>query len=265
MPPFFPLLLFLLGLFIGSFANVVILRLHSGKKGILGGRSECPKCHHTLGAADLFPVFSWLFLRGKCRYCKKPISAQYPIVEFLMGLAWAGTYFIAPYDPASSCVEYWLGLGFFELVVTGLLIITVYDLKYFEIPDEVSIPLIILILLALPFPFTPNFIDALIGAAIPLAFFSLQILVSKGKWMGGGDLRLGAIMGLLLGWKATLVALFFSYFIGAIIGLFLMSIGKKEKSSMIPFGPFLVVGTVLGLLYGHTVAVWYLGLIGVGK
>lgn len=228
---------------------------------MLSGRSHCPQCKTTLGFWDLIPVFSWLFLQGKCRYCQKKISVQYPLVELAMGCTWLLVGLLRPVNLYSNATE-WLSFLFLLILFSGLLIITVYDLKYLEIPDEISVPLIVILLLALPFEFTPTWSDALIGAAIPLVFFWLQIAVSNGRWIGGGDLRLGAIMGLTLGWQKTLVALFISYLTGATIGLLMIAFGKKEMGSQIPFGPFLVFGTVISFIWGQEILNWYLRLSG---
>lgn len=246
-----PVLLGLFGIFVGSFLNVVILRLRSGEGGIFTGRSHCVSCNHPLSSFDLVPLFSWLFLRGKCRYCGKPVSIQYPIVELGNGLLWLLAAVLGKGDFVQT--------GFFALLFSFLWTLTVYDARWYELPDELSLPAIFICLIALLFPWAPTWQDALIGAAIPLSFFGLQIAVSRGAWMGGGDLRLGVIMGLLLGWQATLVALFFSYVTGSIIGVLLIALQKKSGKSMLPFGPFLVLGTMIALLWGKEILAWYLG------
>jgi prepilin signal peptidase PulO-like enzyme (type II secretory pathway) len=245
--------LFSLGLFCGSFANVIIDRLAKKKGGIFFGRSVCPHCQHTLNPLDLIPLLSFIFLKGKCRYCQKKISLQYPIVELLMGIIFLLPVLLpTTYQPTTY------------LLLFALTTISIYDILYLEIPDQISLPTIGLILLAsvLQLPLAPTITDALIGAAIPLAFFSLQILISRGRWIGGGDLRLGAIMGLALGWEKTLVALLVAYVSGAIFGLTGLLLKKLSRQSAVPFGPFLAWGTVVALFYGENIIQWYLARIG---
>jgi len=258
---FSPLSLFFyfsLGLFFGSFGNVVIMRLHSEEKGILKGRSHCAKCNHPLSAWDLIPLFSWIFLRGKCRYCRKPISFQYPLVELIMG-----AMFLAAYSAS-------VNLGFQNpFYLTWLLIIFfaftllfIYDLLYMELPDEISLPAMVILFGFNFFVFTPTWQDALIGAAIPVGFFGIQYLISKGKWIGEGDFRLGILMGLILGWKLTIVALFLGYILGAIVGIYVLVSKSKKMSSQLPFGPFLILGTMITLFLGNNIWSWYLGFLG---
>lgn len=250
--PYFPFLSFCIGLFVGSFLNVILFRLRSGKGGILFGRSQCPDCETRLRPKDLVPVFSWVFLRGKCRYCLKAISFQYPIIELCTGVLW---FLVAMFIP-----NIWHALFLFFLF-SALFALSVYDIRYFELPDEISLPVIFCCILVLPFAWSPTWQDALLGAAIPLLFFGGQIFISQGKWMGGGDLRLGAIMGLVLGYKITIVALFISYLSGSIFGILSLIFQKKTRRSMIPFGPFLSFGILVSVLKGEQILSWYSQLI----
>jgi len=252
--------IFIFGLCIGSFLNAVIWRLHR-KESFFKGRSYCPKCRHSLGARDLIPLLSFLLLKGKCRYCKEKISWQYPVVELATGLLF--------------CLVYWQGIGYKDTLhltpytlyllrdwffISVLVVIFVYDLKYYLILDKVTIPAIVLafiVNLLLKIPFT----NLLLGGIIVSGFFLLQFLVSRGKWIGGGDIRLGFLMGVMLGWPKAIVALFLAYIIGALIGVMLIILKKKTWKSEIPFGTFLVVGTVITLLYGGQLLKWYLGLV----
>ena len=278
---------FIIGLCWGSFANVLIYRLkHVPKKErkIFISRSFCPHCRHKLSSLDLVPFFSWVFLRGRCRYCRKKISPRYPSVEIAMGLLFLFTFFwsgLSIHDLLqgnfSDLPKFLLGLFVsFVAVVT-----TAYDILYMEIPDEVLLPSIVgLFLLAaarsiaakLEFGtqffdpvYMPFLSDALIGLAIPLSFFILQILLSGGAWIGGGDLRIAMFMGLLLGWQKTLVALSVGYCVGSLVGLLLIFIFKKlyqkeAKDSLkmrIPFGPFLSFGTLLAYFYGDWLVYFY--------
>ena len=252
--------IFLFGLAIGSFLNCVIYRLEKGENFIMG-RSHCPHCGHVLSWQDLIPIFSFLFLRGKCRYCQKPISWQYPLVEISTGLLFLTTYNLqlTTYNLQNLLVfSYWL------FVVCCLVIIFVSDLKHYIIPDRVIYPAIVIAFLYNIHQFAidnqqltiNNFLFAF-GAA---AFFLTIVLISRGKWMGVGDIKLAFFMGLFLGWPKILFALFLAFFIGAIIGVGLIIFGKKTLKSEIPFGPFLVSGTFLALFFGQKILDWYLNL-----
>lgn len=253
-------LFFVLGLMLGSFLNLAMPRLHSGKVGICIGRSECPYCETPLRARDLVPLLSYVLLRGHCRTCKKSIHWHYPVFEFVTALAFvlilSKTYTPTP-TPDTIAITTLLLLYTLVLIAVSL-----YDMLYGEIPDRVMLPALALALLAIPLPFTPSAADAIIGALIPLGFFGLLILISHGRWMGGGDLRLGAFMGLILGWQLTLVGLGFAYVSGSIISLILIGTKRKKRTDIIPFGPFLAGGTLFAILWGEYALQWYLTLIG---
>ncbi|MBI5754668.1 prepilin peptidase [Candidatus Peregrinibacteria bacterium] len=263
MKIFFSVLIFILGISLGSFLSVVIPRLKYNKKGIIKGRSECPKCKTRLSASELIPLVSFLLLMGKCKNCKKPISWIYPTIELVTGIIFLIFFWKwYPHDLVNgkelSMNLLWLAL---ELVYALVLIATFfYDLLYMEIPDKILIPAILLALTATVLPGSPHLIDALLGAMIPLAFFGLQIAVSGGRWMGGGDLRIGAFMGLILGWKLVILALMISYITGSIISVALIARKKGGLKTQIPFAPFLVTGTFLSMLEGEKILEWYFGL-----
>jgi len=247
--------IFVFGLIFGSFLNCVIYRLHSGES-FLKGRSYCPNCQHILSWPDLIPVFSFLILKGKCRYCHKPISLQYPLVELA-----TGTVFLLIFWN----LEFGIWDLLFRLLISCfLIIIFVYDLKHYIIPDQVIYPAIVIAFLYNIYQFTidnqqltiNNFLSAF-GAA---AFFLTLVLISHEKWLGWGDVKLAFLMGLFLGWPKILLALFLAFFIGAIIGIELIILGKKTLKSEIPFGPFLVSGTFLALFFGQKILDWYLNL-----
>jgi len=251
------LFIFILGLIVGSFLNCVIYRLEQGKS-FVGGRSFCPHCKHVLGGLDLIPVLSFLILRGKCRYCQKPISLQYPLVELATAILFVSIFRLQfGGDPFSAI--------FSGLVACFLIIIFVYDLKYYIIPDKVVYPAIAVALIFnfqfLIFNQFPVFKFSILSAVGAAAFFLFIVLVSKGKWMGVGDIKLAFLMGLVLGFPNILVALFLAFFIGAIIGIGLIVFGRKTFKSEVPFGPFLVAGTFLALFFGKEIINWYLNLI----
>ncbi|MFH0819366.1 MAG: prepilin peptidase [Patescibacteria group bacterium] len=245
---------FILGLIIGSFLNVVVLRLKNGLS-IMNGRSKCPNCKHVLGVLDLVPLFSFLFIGGKCRYCKKKISWQYFLVELT-------TAFIF------TVVYVYFGLSFltlFYLVISAfLIVIFIYDFKYYLILDKIIVPAIILAFLGNLFlepALGRAWWELLIGGAIGGGLFLMQFMVSKGKWIGGGDIRLGLFMGLLLGWKLVLVALFISYLLGSFVGMFLLLKKRKKMQDALPFGTFLTISTFIVLIYGQVILNWYLSFL----
>lgn len=243
-------LIFIGGLMAGSFLNCVIYRLEVGES-FFGGRSYCPHCRHQLGFFDLVPILSFVLLRGRCRYCQKSISIQYPLVEL-----------------ATAClfVLFFLHFGFgldliFGFLILGfLVIIFVYDLKHYLIPDSVVYPAIAIAFLYRLFEIF-NFelvSDYLLPAILAASFFLSIVLISKETWMGMGDVKLGFLMGLLLGWPNTFVALFLAVFLGAIIGMGLIALGKKKMKSEVPFGPFLIIGTFAALFWADELINWYL-------
>ncbi len=256
----FYLFIFLLGLAVGSFLNCVIYRLEKGES-FLKGRSYCPKCKQTLSWQDLVPLFSFLFLRGKCRYCKKPISFQYPIVELVTGII-----FLLVFTLFSSDIY---AIAYLLLLSCFLIVIFVFDLKHYIIPDGVVYSAIIIALiynlqfslLRQGFGGQAIFNYSILSAFGSALFFLLIFLISRGKWMGFGDVKLAFFMGLFLGFPKILAALFLAFLIGAIIGVCLIIFGKKKFSSEVPFGPFLIMGTFLALLFGEKLINWYLGFI----
>lgn len=243
-------LAFIFGLLIGSFLNAWVWRMVVPKS-IVRGRSQCPNCHHGLAARDLVPVISWLALRGRCRYCQERISWQYPLVELTTAIVFAYLAWVFGW----SALTVWMAV-----ISALLLVIFVIDFRYSIIPDAVSLPLILISLLSLVFrPLTWQ--AMVIGGVVGGGFFLLQWLVSRGRWVGDGDIRLGVAMGVLLGWQLLLVALFLAYVVGAIWGVGLLVGRKKTLSSQLPFGTFLAVATWVCLLWGQPLLSWYLNLL----
>jgi len=253
---FFSFIVFILGLMVGSFLNCVIYRLEK-EESFLRGRSYCPNCKHVLSWQDLIPVISFFLLKRKCRYCQKPISWQYPLIEILTGLIFLLIFnFQFPIFNIFSFLYY--------LIISSFLIVVfVYDLKHSLIPDAVIYPAIFVVFLyrlfeTYEFGNSQSLISPLISAFSASLFFLAIVLISKGKWMGTGDIWLAFLMGLVLGWPNILVALMLAFFIGAIIGVALIILGRKSMKSEIPFGPFLVLGTFLALFWGEKIVSWYL-------
>ncbi len=244
------LFVFIFGLVIGSFLNVVISRL-GAKKSFWSGRSFCPHCHKPIYWYDNIPLLSFIILGGKCRSCHKKISWQYPAIELATGLI-----FLLLFG------YFGLSAKFFIYVIfsTFLIVIFVYDLKHYLILDRVSIPAMVVAFLASLY-LGVNPASLILGVIIGGGFFAVQFFISGGKWVGDGDIRLGALMGLMLGLKFLLLALFFAYLMGSVVGLALIVFGRKKMSSALPFGPFLTLATFITLLFGQKILNWYLNFL----
>ncbi len=246
--------IFVFGLIVGSFLNAVIYRLWVGQS-VAAGRSYCPECKHVLAPRDLVPLISFMILRAKCRYCRKPISWQYPSVELATAIAFVLSF--ATVSMGGPIVGgailrlllYWIYSAF-------LVIIFVYDLKHYLILDIVIIPAVIIAFIGgmlLGYPI----MQMLLAGIAAAGFFAIQFFVSRGRWIGGGDIRLGFLMGLMLSWPLVVAALMFAYVLGSIIGIGLILAGKKKLGSQVPFGTFLTIATFITLLYGNQLAQWY--------
>ncbi len=258
-------LLFILGAAAGSFISVVIYRIHRSAKTIITGRSKCPHCEETVSVRDLIPIASYLILRGKCRNCSKEISYTYPLLELMTGLVFVLLFFKYPFlDNALifslENIGLYLLYGFYSLI---LIFTFFYDVQYLAVSDEVLLPAILIALIAtFAAPLTPTFFDALFGGALAAGFFALQSLISRGKWVGLGDIRVGAFMGVILGWQLTLLALFAAYIIGSIFSLRIILKTKEWHGIKIPFAPFLVTGSFIALFWGDFLINWYLRSLG---
>jgi leader peptidase (prepilin peptidase)/N-methyltransferase len=248
------ILVFIFGLIIGSFLNAVIFRLYK-KESIVWDRSHCVFCNHDLAAKDLIPLFSFLFLRGRCRYCSRKISWQYPLIESVTAIL-----FVLLFLHNGSIVN--INLIFSGVFASFLIVIGVFDFKHYLILDKVVFPALAL---AIVWNLIQHqFISGLLAGFIAAGFFGIQYAVSSGRWIGFGDVKLGLFLGNLLGLKFTIAMLFFAYFVGAIIGVGLIIFGKKKLSSKLPFGVFLSLSTLVMMLYGEPLVSWYLKLIGAG-
>lgn len=273
-------IIFILGTVIGSFLSVAIYRLRNGEKGIMLGRSICTYCKKPLKWHHLFPIFSWIFLRGKCAYCGKRIAVHYLLLELFTGLIFlAGflhwNFLVAiPSTVNPQFTDYLINwhklatLVFYLIEFSFLMAIFFYDWMHKEIPDQLSLPAIAIAIAGI-ISFNPSMttgINMLIGGGIIFLFFFLQYVFSKGAWIGGGDLRLGALMGILLswnpnsnfsGWLLGILALVIAYLLGGIVSLVLLSMKKLNRKSTIPFGPFLVIGTITAIFWGDKILNWY--------
>lgn len=253
------ILVFIVGVSIGSFLNVVIFRTHEGES-IVRGRSKCRVCENPIRAGDLIPVLSYLRLRGQCRSCHAVISWQYPAVELATGLLFVVMY-LKPGFGLSE--DLGLQLSILRLIrdwtfVSCLLLIFVYDLRHMLIIDRFTIPAMIFAILMNLWLGTVPAWSVLVGAFVLAGFFWIQFVISKGTWVGGGDIRMGALMGFMLGLEQGLVALFLAYIFGAAVGLVMMACGKATRKTPVPFGSFLAVATLVTLFAGQPLINWYL-------
>jgi len=257
------LLLIGLGLCFGSFVNAFVWRLHEGRDWVKE-RSECLKCHHQLSALDLIPVASWLYLRGKCRYCHTPIPDS-PFVELTVPVLFVVSYFAWPLALT--------GVGLLQFVLWLVFLVaftalSVYDLKWYLLPDKVVFPLIGLTLVQLVVVtlWTGNVGQgalAVLSAAILTGLFLLLYVVSKGKWIGFGDVKLAIVLGALAGTPLkAMFLLFVASALGSLIALPLVIKGRAGRQTKLPFGPLLIAGTIVAVLWGQTVMDWYIGLLG---
>jgi len=247
---------FIVGSILGSFVLVLAERSLTNKS--FWGRSYCPHCKHKLRWYDLLPILSYLSLRGRCRFCQKAISLSYLVVEVVMGLL-VGFLF---WQSAGSLHFELLSKTFF---ITILIALFITDYQKMLIPDRIIIPsiwiglalnLVISLIKYAAQPFFPGLVMAtLIGG-----FFLMLIIITKGKGMGGGDVKLGVFIGLMLGFPLSLLAIVASFIIGAVFSLGLIIAGKKHFGQTIPFGPFLVLGSLIALFWGNQIIDWYLTL-----
>ncbi|MCX7778911.1 MAG: prepilin peptidase [Patescibacteria group bacterium] len=265
----FALFSFLFGLAIGSFLNCLIYRLSQKKS--LFGYSFCPACQHRLSFFDLIPLFSFLFLKGRCRYCQAKISWQYPLIElttgalFLLASLKLSHQFLSIYPqfPISN-FQFSIFLLRDWLFLTVMVFIFVYDLKYMLIEDTVVIPatiVIFLLNLLLINSTTYHLTTLLLGGFFGFGFFLLQYLLTAKKGIGEGDLRLGLLLGLTFAWPKILVVLVISYLLGGFASLILLITHQKKLTSKIPLGPFLAVGGVMTLFFGDLIFLSFFGKI----
>ena len=250
---FFLILFFILGSAIGSFLNVVIDR--TVRRETLLGRSYCDNCHATLKTVDLIPIFSFVGLGGRCRVCKKPVSWQYPIVEAI-----AGILFVLSFLTLSTAGNLAIASLLFNFFLVSILIIVAeVDIKFSLIPTSfVYLASLIALLYNFIFLNQDAFVQNVGTAFLAALVFGLIVLVTRGKGMGTGDITLAFLMGLVLGFAQTLLAVFLAFFFGALVSVFLIILGKKHFGQTIPFAPFLVLGFLLSLFWGTQILRWYL-------
>ncbi|MEK4200885.1 prepilin peptidase [Cytobacillus sp. FSL K6-0265] len=239
--------LFITGLILGSFYNVVGLRVPM-KKSIVKPRSACPNCGHTLQAIELIPVLSYVIQGGKCRQCGARISPLYPIVELLTGLLFVLALVTLSWTPE---------LLFALTLISLFMIIFVSDIQYMLIPDRILLSFAVIFLIErLIWPLSPWW-DSLVGCAIGF-FLLLAIAVVSNGGMGGGDIKLFALLGFALGAKLVLFTFFLSTIYGAVFGLLAMLVGKVKRGNPIPFGPFIAAGALSAYFFAEEIWLYYL-------
>lgn len=246
---FLYIVVFVYGITIGSFLNVLIYRIPK-KENIAIVRSHCMKCGYQLKWYDLVPLFSWLALKGKCRKCKEKISIQYPLIEAANGML----YLI---------VFYYFGISIesllYCLLFSALLALSVIDFRTYEIPVGFNYFILILGLIRVVTDME-NWITYGIGFLAVSGFLFLLVILSKGRAMGGGDVKLMATCGLLIGWKNIILAFLLGCILGSVIHVTRMKVSKQGH--MLAMGPYLSMGVALAVLYGEHIINWYFGMLG---
>lgn len=246
---------FVFGAVVGSFLNVCIRRLPAGES-IVSPPSHCPRCGERIRSRDNVPLLSYVFLRGRCRSCSTRIPVRYPMVEALSGFMFVLLLYHIGWSPL---------LPVYGLLIAALIVITFIDLDHQIIPDAISLPGIVVGLLCAAFGYGPPLIDSvagvLLGGGILYAVaFGYEALTGR-EGMGGGDIKLLAMIGAFLGWRGVLVTLILGSFSGALVGAWLMLSRGVGSRVPIPFGPFLAAGAVCSLFFGNRLLSWYLHLM----
>lgn len=268
----------ILGAIFGSFASAIIPRIRE-KRDFVSERSKCPECKHPLGVFDLFPIISFLFLRGKCRYCGKRIPKFHFILEVTMmsGFLLVSMFLVDAWLLFTGDMWEWGRYVFLLVAMFISVVFCAYDLMYMEIPDELLLPFLICTFFLLswseflpqgtfwhfiPFlneAFNSPLIQAMLGAIPIFLFFLALILGSSGRWMWGGDLRVALFMGFVWWAKIVWLWLFLSYIVGSIVGIAALII-YRQRNMMIPFWPFLAIGLWSAILWYEPIIKWYMNL-----
>ncbi len=284
--------IFLSGLFIGSFLNVIADRAANGKS-VFFGRSSCDSCKKPLKAIDLIPLFSFLSTKGRCRYCKDKLSLWYPVSELLTGFAFVGVaYFLNLFENTANYYV-WVVLAYLLVIASAYIVIFLADAKYRLIPNSVVLPAIGIVLLFLVFnnarfmyksytglqetefgryliesgfwanqmlvPLTQLAYTVISSVLIGLFFWALT-KIKNGQAMGKGDVKLAFLIGLFNGFPHNILAIFLGFLFGAVYSLGLVALRRKTIKDTVPFGPFLILGSVVALVWGPQLLEWYFGL-----
>jgi prepilin signal peptidase PulO-like enzyme (type II secretory pathway) len=225
------------------------------------GRSMCDNCKHELAAKDLVPLLSWLWLRGKCRYCHKSIGWLEPASELITAFLFTASYVFWPFALS--------GQGLFDFVIwlvllCGFVALAIYDLRWFTLPDKLVLPLTILAVIQLlvdVFVFHGGWVllaSSAVGGVVISGIFYVLFQISKGQWIGGGDVKLAFMLGLLAGSPlGAILVIFLASVFGTLVALPLMATGRAGRSSQLPFGPFLLLATVIVVIFGGRLELLY--------
>ena len=241
------ILIFILGLIVGSFSNVCIYRIPRNESMIYPA-SHCPKCRSSIKPIDNIPLLSYILLKGKCRNCGSKIPIQYPAVESLTGIIYIFIFLI--YGLTLQSLIY-------TILSSALIIIAFIDLNELIVPDIISLPGIVIGLILSFFVPYVSFINSVLGVVVGGGIIFIIGLagsvIFKKEAMGGGDVKLAAMIGAFLGWKYTIISLFLGFFLGALVGIFLILSKIKSKEDMVPFGPFIALGSFITFLWGEKI------------
>lgn len=246
---------FPVGLVVGSFLNVCIVRLPIGQS-IVSPRSLCPTCHKPIAWFDNIPIISYIWLWGQCRQCQTPISIRYPVIELMNGIGYVGIL---------ATFGWTLAAGVYAVFLSALLVIAWIDLDHLIIPDVISLPGIALGLLAaatvLPIGFINSVVGVILGGGIlwVLAILSPYLFGKEG--LGGGDIKLLAMIGAFMGWQPVLLTLMLASVFGALVGIGLLAFKVMKRGHYIPFGPFLVGGALVALFFYADLVQWYVQIM----
>lgn len=257
MESIFPITIFILGLLIGSFLNVCIYRIPRGEN-IAYPSSHCTTCGTNIKSYDLIPVFSWIFLGGKCRNCKEKISFRYALVEMVTAILFLLSYF--KYGMSIYLIKY-------LILVPFLIVIAMIDYDTMEVYTTTTWLSIVagIVLLGVSFylgePVATYVYGGLFGAGTIILIILLSKLIIGTEGMGWGDAEICGLCGLFLGFKLTLLMMFFSFIIGGVIGVYLLKVKKKNGEAEMPFGPSIIMATFLMIIWGNEILNWYLNLL----
>lgn len=249
-----------LALLVGSFLNMLIDRLHTKEQIIGVSRSHCDTCGHILGVRDLVPIVSWLMLRGKCRYCGAPIPVRNTLVE-LITAALVVLAYVELFESNLESIEEIPIFVLVTIILCALLVLLVFDVYHQILPDSVTVVALLATIVLHGFSFVENgilfgnisFMNSMLsafGSALP---YFILILITKGAGMGGGDLKLAFVMGLLLGYPKIFVAQYLAFILGGIVAIVLLMGGKKRFGQTMAFGPFMIIGTYVVLFWGDEI------------
>ncbi|GAB6094163.1 A24 family peptidase [Desulfatiferula olefinivorans] len=254
-----PTVFFVYGLCVGSFLNVCIYRIPASQS-LVRPRSSCPACGAPIRFYDNIPVLSFLILRGKCRSCGKRISIRYPSIELLTGTIWALCY--ARFGATVECLAY-------IVFLSVLIVITFIDMDHRIIPDVISLPGIPLFfaaaLLATDLGWLNSLLGILLGGGSLWAVAEGYYLITKNEGMGGGDIKLLAMIGAMIGWKGVFFTIFASSAIGTLIGLAAIVVTRSNLRLAVPFGPFLALGAAVYVFAGREIIDWYYAFSGIAS